>query len=464
VTGRVVLVGRANVGKSTLFNRLTRSRDALVADVPGLTRDRRYGVLESEAGNFILIDTGGLFGEENIAAALERQVEIALGEADLVLFVTDARAGLTPLDRDIAARLRKRNVPTELVVNKIDGLNDAEVMAEFSALGFAEPLFVAASQGRGQQALEQRIADRLPPAPDALPAHSRDPNAIRVAIAGRPNVGKSTLINRLLGEERQVVFDAPGTTRDAIDIPVEHDGQRYVLIDTAGVRRKGRTVDVVEKFSVVKTLEAMARAEVVLVVLDAREGIVEQDLHLVQYAVDAGAGLIIAVNKWDGLSREEKDSVRRELDRRLEFVPWASRQNLSALHGTGVGHLWPLIRRVHAAGRLSVSPARLTELLNRLTAAHPPPAVRGRPVKLRFAQKVGEHPPHIVIHGSQTEAVPKSYLRYLEKGFRDALELAGNPVRLTLKSAANPFAGRRNELTERQRRRRKRVMTHRRKR
>ena len=503
MTVTLALVGRPNVGKSTLFNRLCRRRDALVADVPGLTRDRRYGRAVLADCPVILIDTGGLLGEPDLqaaglAAAMARQSDQAIDEADLVLFVVDARAGLTPTDEEIADRLRRRDRPTLLVVNKVDGVSNEAAAADFAALGYADMVLVSAAHGRGVGLLGETVAAKLELAPldaylidgawsevgteleaeaeagaeesldslveqdDELDADDESealaPEPVRVAIIGRPNVGKSTLTNRLLGEERQVVFDLPGTTRDAIDIPFERDNQPYVLIDTAGVRRKGRVDEVVEKFSVVKSLEAIERAHVVVLVMDAREGVVEQDLHLLGYAIEAGAGIIIAVNKWDGMRGAERERVRVELDRRLVIAPWIPLHFVSALHGSGVGLLLDEVRAVHRSGRFAVGTTRLTRLLEDLVTAHPPPAVRGRVIKLRFAHKAGEHPPRVMIHGNQTESLPASYVRYLENGFRTALDLHGTPVHVVLRTGDNPYKGRRNKLTPRQEYRRKRMI------
>jgi GTP-binding protein len=499
----LALVGRPNVGKSTLFNRLARRRDALVADVPGLTRDRRYGRALLDGCPCILIDTGGLLGETGeLARAMERQSELAMEEADLVLFVVDARAGLVPADLEIAGRLRKNERRVALVINKVDGVAEEAALAEFAALGLGDPQVISAAHGRGIGILTEAIVAQLglePPADAPDPewvnaqefqgpgdADAEEPaedeaddaplddedgesgvetpglrdEAIRVAIVGRPNVGKSTLTNRLLGEERQVVFDLPGTTRDAIEIPFERDGKEFVLIDTAGVRRKGRVDEVVEKFSVVKTLQAIDRAHVVVLVMDAREGVVDQDLHLLSYAVDAGAGIIIAMNKWDGLGADARERIRSELSRRLTFAPWIPVLQVSALHGTGVGHLLREAERVYRSGKFDVGTTRLTRLLNDLVNAHPPPAVRGRLIKLRFAHKAGSHPPTVMIHGNQTDSLPASYIRYLENGFRTELDLHGTPVHLKLRTGSNPYAGRRNKLTPRQEYRRKRMIRH----
>lgn len=457
-----VLIGRPNVGKSTLFNRLVRSRDALVADVPGLTRDRRYGRFERAPGEFAtLVDTGGLFGEDAFAPLLREQVELALAEADLALFVVDGRDGLVPADQEIADLLRRSGLATLLVVNKLDGLDPDAVTADFAAFGYPHMAAVAAAHGRGMAQLLAQVDTLLPQRAELVAPVPED--TIQVAMIGRPNVGKSTLTNRLLGEDRQLVFDGPGTTRDAIDIPLSRDGQDYVLIDTAGVRRKGKTDGIVEKFSVVKSLAAMERAQVVLLVIDAEEGLVEQDLHLLGYAIEAGCGIILCANKIDDLPAGSRERLNTELDRRLRFAPWISVRFISALHGTGVGRLWSLIRRVHSAGRLGASTSTLTRLLEGMVEAHPPPSHQGRPIKLRYAHSAGDHPPTVVIHGNQTDALPDSYLRYLEKCYRQALKLEGNPIRILLRTGDNPYAGKANKLSERQLKRRGRLIEHRKK-
>ncbi|TDJ24115.1 MAG: ribosome biogenesis GTPase Der [Gammaproteobacteria bacterium] len=460
----LALVGRPNVGKSTLFNKLTNRRDALVADVPGLTRDRRYGRATIEGQVCTLVDTGGLFGEAgDLSRVLEHQAELAIDEANVVLFLVDGRAGLTPIDQDIATLLRRRELAVMLVVNKMDGANRDEAMAEFATLGFAHVAYVSAVHGRGVSALSEGLQDLIPEQADETSELAEAAGAVRMAIIGRPNVGKSTLGNRLLGEERLVVYDQPGTTRDAIAIPFVRDKKSYVLIDTAGVRRKGRVEGVVEKFSVVKTLQAIDEAHVVILVMDAREGVVDQDLHILAYAVDAGAGVIVAMNKWDGLTNDKRDAVRRTLDRRLKFAPWITFMQISALHGTGVGHLMREVDRVFKAGELDVGTSVLTRLLNGLVEAHSPPSVRGRAIKLRYAHKIGAHPPRIAIYGNQTQSLPVSYRRYLQNGFREALDLVGNPVHLELKTGKNPYAGKRNELNKRQQAQRRRIIQHRKK-
>jgi GTP-binding protein len=461
----LALVGRPNVGKSTLFNKLTNRRDALVADVPGLTRDRRYGRATIEGQVCTLVDTGGLFGEAgDLSRALEHQAELAIDEANVVLFLVDGRAGLTAIDQDVATLLRRRDLAVMLVVNKMDGANRDEAMAEFTPLGFAHVAYVSAAHGRGLSALSEGLQDLIPEQADEISELDEAAGAVRMAIIGRPNVGKSTLSNRLLGEERLVVYDQPGTTRDAIAIPFMRAKKSYVLIDTAGVRRKGRVEGVVEKFSVVKTLQAIDEAHVVILVMDAREGVVDQDLHILAYAVDAGAGVIVAMNKWDGLTNDKRDAVRRTLDRRLRFAPWITFMEISALHGTGVGHLMREVDRVFEAGELDVGTSVLTRLLNGLVEAHSPPSVRGRAIKLRYAHKIGAHPPRIAIYGNQTQSVPASYRRYLQNGFREALDLVGNPVHLELKTGNNPYAGKRNELNKRQQAQRRRIIQHRKKR
>ena len=460
----IALVGRPNVGKSTLFNKLTNSRDALVADVPGLTRDRRYGRMEVEEGQVTLIDTGGLFGEHVLADELTGQTQLAVDEADLVLLILDGREGVTAADEDVVTYLRKSNVALLPVINKIDSLNEDQIIADFVRFGFPAYAMISASHNRGLKQLRETIAQRLADLNMVInPVQVGEPDGVRVAVVGRPNVGKSTLVNRLIDEERQVVFDMPGTTKDAIDIPFTKDGNDYVLIDTAGVRRKGKVSEVTEKFSVVKALQAMERAHVVILVIDASEGLVEQDLHVLEYALEAGAGVVIAVNKWDGLARDQRDRVKTALDRRLNFVPWVPLQTISALHGSGVGKLLGRIEQVYKVGLFDVSTSLLTRLVRNMVAAHPTPAVRGRAIKIKVATRAGAHPPRIVVHGNQLGSLPSSYRRFLENGFREALSLLGNPVKLELRDSENPFAGKRNVLTQRQRDRRKRSIKHRKK-
>ena len=459
---QIVLVGRPNVGKSTLFNRLTATRAALVASIPGLTRDRQYGVAQLGERMYTLVDTGGLVPGtegEGIAALMVAQVLNALDEADLVLFLIDLRAGISPDDHEIAKLLRRRSRPTLVVANKTDGIDVSERIGDVYELGFGDPVPISASHGRGIVQLGEAIVARIgePVGEDPDDDDSED-RGIVIGVVGRPNVGKSTLVNRILGEERVIVFDEPGTTRDSIYIPFERQGERFTLVDTAGVRRRGRVEEVIEKFSVIKTLDAMRRADVVILVLDARENLVEQDLRLLGFALEAGRSIILAINKWDGLQPSERDAVRSELDRRLDFAPWLRMAFISALHGSGVGELLESARDLHMSARIRFSANELTTLLERILFAHPPPLVNGRRIKLRFAHTGGDSPPTVVIHGNQTESVPPAYRRYLEHSFREALGLRGSALRIELKSGENPYADKRNELSSRQRKRRERVI------
>ena len=441
----LAIVGRPNVGKSTLFNRLTRTRDALVASVAGLTRDRNYGEAEFEGRRFIVIDTGGV-GEDHsdLTELMTLQVKQALQEADVILFVVDTRAGVTAADLTIAIQCRQTNKPCYLVCNKVDDLDVNVACAEFHSLGLGEPQPIAAVHGRGIHSL---LTNCLPTIVDEMAAAIEPPPGIKIAIIGRPNVGKSTLVNRMLGEERVIVYDLPGTTRDSIYIPFERHGKHYVVIDTAGVRRRGKVKLTVEKFSVIKTLRAIEAANVAIVVIDAQEGVTEQDLHLIGYVLEAGRSIIIAVNKWDGLTQEQRQKVNKTLARRLNFLDFAPQKMISALHGTGVGELFAEIQRVYAAANKTMTTSGLTRLLQQAVKEHEPPLVRGRRVKLRYAHAGGHNPPVIVIHGTQTASLPKSYQRYLIKYFREALKLVGTPVKLELKTSENPYKDKRNTLT-----------------
>lgn len=454
----IALVGRPNVGKSTLFNNLTRSRDALVADFPGLTRDRKYGTGRLGERPFLVIDTGGLSGEkEGIDTHMEQQARLAVEECDAVLFLVDAREGLNAADEVIAGYLRQSGKQVTLVVNKIDGLDADVASSDFHALGFGRPQPIAAAHGRGVRGLIDRVLAEFPEAQESE-EEKAEAAGIKVAVIGRPNVGKSTLVNRVLGEERVVVFDMPGTTRDSIYVPFVKDGERYTFIDTAGVRRRGRVKDTVEKFSVVKTLQAVSEANVVVMVLDAREGIAEQDAHLLGFVVESGRALVIAINKWDGLSADQRNEVRRNIDLRLPFVDFARVHFISALHGSGVGDLFRSIKRAYISATRKLSTPELTGILESAVAAHQPPLVKGRRVKLRYAHQGGRNPPIIVIHGNQTEAVPNSYQRYLQNTFRDLLRLEGTPIRIEFKSGVNPYAGKKNTLSPRQIARRQRLV------
>lgn len=435
----IAIVGRPNVGKSTLFNRLTRSRNALVADEGGFTRDRRVGISRSAERAFMVVDTGGV-GEEadEMAHLVAEQARRALAEADLALLVVDARAGLTPGDELIAARLRSSGLPVVLAVNKAEGLDPALAEAEFHTLGLGPPQAIAARHGDGVQALIQTLLAHCPPSgPGEAPAEA----GIRVAIVGRPNVGKSTLVNRILGDERVITHDRPGTTRDSVYIPLEREGRRYTLIDTAGIRRRTRIADKLEKFSVVQSLRAIEAAEVAIVLMDAREGVTDQDAHLVGMVLDAGRAVVLALNKWDGLSAEQRRYARQSLERKLGFADFARVHFISALHGTGVGDLLGSAERAWESGARDLSTPDLTRILEAAVRRHAPPAVHGGRIKLRYAHQGGRNPPVIVIHGTRTALVPHAYRRYLEHAFRQALGLEGTPVRIEFRTGANPYRG-----------------------
>jgi len=443
MTPVVALVGRPNVGKSTLFNALTRSRRALVADEPGLTRDRQYAAARVGGRDIIVVDTGGLTeAQAPLEQQMAQQTEAAIDEADAVLVLMDARGGLTPADSAVIERLRRSERPFRVVVNKTDGQDPDAALAEFYGLTAAAPLGIAAGQGKGVRRLGEATAALLPPPdPDAeAGAAATGDLRTRVAIVGRPNVGKSTLLNRLLGEQRVLASEAPGTTRDAVEIPFERDGRAYVLVDTAGLRRRARVGGVVEKFSALKTLEAIRAAHVVVLVLDAHQGLAEQDQHVVGHVLDAGRALVVAVNKWDGLDRSAKQWVRSEHDRRFGFVRFAETRYISALHGTGVGRLLSAVQRAHAAATADLSTHRLTQVLEDAVAAHQPPLVGGARVKLRYAHQGGSNPPTIVVHGNRVQRLPAAYQRYLENRFREVFQLFGTPIRMEFRSGDNPYA------------------------
>lgn len=458
----IALVGRPNVGKSTLFNRFTRTRDAIVADMPGLTRDRQYGDAKLGEREFIAIDTGGISGDEQgIDTYMRDQSMQAVEEAHVVLFLVDAQVGVTPADEMLAQILRARQKPVLLVVNKIDGQNEAVVVADFYSLGLGEPQAIAASHGRGVSQLIEEVFAALPDNFGETEAAIEEADkGIKMAIVGRPNVGKSTLVNRMLGEERVVVFDMPGTTRDSVYIPYERHGQRYTIIDTAGVRKRGRVNEAVEKFSVIKTLQAVEDANVVVMVLDARENIVDQDLHLLGFVLETGRSLVIAINKWDGMDPDAKDRIKTEIERRLGFVDFAKIHFISAKHGTGVGELYKSIQKAYESAFKKLSTPFLTKILEDALSDHQPPLVNGRRIKLRYAHMGGSNPPLVVIHGNQTESVPNSYRRYLENTFRRVMAIEGTPIRVEFKTGENPYAGRRNTLTPRQIHKKRRMMSH----
>ncbi len=454
----VALVGRPNVGKSTLFNILTRSRDALVADLPGVTRDRHYGICHLGEQPFVVIDTGGLADEEaGLHALTARQVRLAVEESDVVVLLVDARDGLLPRDRDILDELRRTGKPVLLAVNKTDGMDEATALAEFAVLGFAGTLALSAAHNRGTQSLLEALAPHLPE--DTEPAADEDTDmGIRVAVIGRPNAGKSTLVNRLLGEDRLVVSDIAGTTRDSIHVPLQRDGRRYTLIDTAGVRRRSRVDEALEKVSVIKAMQSIAAAQVVVVMIDARENLADQDLTLISQVLEEGRALVIACNKWDGMSAYDRDQCEQALDRRLAFVGWARRVFISALHGSGLRELMRAVNHAHAAATREMTSSQLTRTLEKAYAGYQPPMVRGHTPKLRYAHPGGHNPPTIVIHGTRTKHIAPAYRRYLENIFRKRYRLEGTPVRIEFRDSDNPFAGRRNELTESQKRKRQRMI------
>ena len=455
----IALIGRPNVGKSTLFNRLTRSRDALVADYPGLTRDRIYGFGKLGPIPYLVIDTGGLAGgEEGIAEVMVEQTVVALREADVAIIMVDGRSGLTAADQHVAELARKYARQTCLAVNKSEGLDAAIANSDFHGLGLGDPIAVSAAHGDRIGAMMDDVLSSFEAAEPAEDAEDEDDRELRIAIIGRPNVGKSTLANRLLGEERMVVFDEPGTTRDSVAVPFERNDRKYLLIDTAGIRRKARVHEAIEKFSIVKALQAIERAQVVIAVLDAQEGVTEQDVSLLGLVMERGRALVVVTNKWDGLPADQRKQVRDDLERRLPFLDFAERITISALHGTAVGDLLPAVERAFRAATRDLSTADLTRELERAVIAHSPPLVRGRRIRLRYAHQGGRNPPVIVIHGNQTNKLPESYRRYLINRFRKAFKLKGTPVRLAFKTGVNPYKNKRNKLTPRQEHKRKRLM------
>jgi len=447
----VALVGRPNVGKSTLFNVMTRSRDALVADMPGVTRDRHYGICRSGARPFVVVDTGGLSGvDEAMDVLTAKQVRLAIEEANVLVFVVDAREGLLPQDYIILNELRRSGKPIIGAVNKTDGLDDEAVLAEFSAFGLGSILPLSAAHSRGTGELINTLLPLLPADSESAAEDNDENGSIRVAIVGRPNAGKSTLINRLLGEDRLIVSDVAGTTRDPIRVPLERDGKRYTLIDTAGVRRKARVEEAVEKFSVIKTLQSIAAAQVVVVMIDARENLADQDLTLIGYAMDEGRALVIAINKWDDMDQYQRDECRRALDRRLVFVDWAKQVQISALHGSGLRELMRAVVRAHASATKVLVSSDLTKTLEKAYESYQPPLVHGHSPKLRFAHPGGNNPPTIVIHGTRTKHIAPAYQRYLENFFRKRYKLEGTPVRIAFRESENPYAGRKKVLTKEQ--------------
>ncbi|HEV2269784.1 MAG TPA: ribosome biogenesis GTPase Der [Steroidobacteraceae bacterium] len=435
----VALVGRPNVGKSTLFNVLTGTRDAIVADVPGLTRDRQYGFGRVGPMPFVVVDTGGLVeNPKGIEAQMRAQTERAVAEADRLILLVDGRAGLTPQDDFVAREIRKSGKPTTVAVNKAEGLDLDMVAADFHALGLGEPLGISASHGQG---CDDLMAHALAGLESEHAAEVTDPAAegVRIAIIGRPNVGKSTLVNRLIGEERVIASDEPGTTRDSILVPFERDGRKFQLIDTAGMRRRARVEGVIERASVAKTLQAIDEAHVVILVVDAHDTVSEQDASVLGVALQRGRALIIAINKWDGIPAEQREEIHRQLALRLDFVPFAPLHFISARHGTGVGELMQSTVRAYDAAMREMSTKELTRTLEHALTVHQPPLVHGRRIKLRYAHQGGRNPPRIVIHGNQTASVPDSYTRFLVNIFRKRFDLFATPVVIEYRTDQNPY-------------------------
>jgi GTP-binding protein len=437
----VALVGRPNVGKSTLFNRLTKSRDAIVADFAGLTRDRHYGDGHLGGREFIVIDTGGFEPQKpsGVVAEMAKQTKQAVAEADAVVFVTDVRSGVSGQDHDIARYLRSVNKRVFLAVNKAEGMSESPLLAEFHELGIGEPHPVSAAHGQGIRSLMEAVLDGIEgPAPhDARPPDGSQP--IRLAVAGRPNVGKSTLINTWLGEERLVAFDLPGTTRDAIHVPFERQGQRFTLIDTAGLRRKGQVFEAIEKFSVVKTLQAISDANVVVLLLDATQGVADQDAHIAGYIVDAGRAVVVALNKWDAVDSYQRQMLERQIAQRLAFLRFAEVVPISAQKRQGLGPLWKAIGAAHASATAKLPTPLLTRLIQDAVQHQQPKRAGAFRPKLRYAHQGGQNPPVIVVHGNSLEHVTDSYKRYLEGRIREHFKLVGTPMRVEMKSSRNPF-------------------------
>ncbi|MCL5261102.1 MAG: ribosome biogenesis GTPase Der [Gammaproteobacteria bacterium] len=440
----IAIVGRPNVGKSTLFNRLTQSRQAIVGDMSGLTRDRQYGMGKFGEKNYIIIDTGGIGKPETgIEALMEKQAQLAINESEIILFMLDAKHGLHPEDITIANALRKLNKPIYLVANKVDHREAKHNIQDFYKLGLGDPYQISASHGDGVHKLLADVFAKIPKTESIASTVSTldksKKNPLHIAFLGRPNVGKSTLVNRILGEERVIVYDQPGTTRDSIFINFSRQNKDYVLIDTAGVRRRGRISDQIEKFSVIKALQAIAAANVVVLLIDAKENITDQDLKLLGFTIDAGKALVIAVNKWDGLPPSQREKIKSELDRRLVFAKFAEIYFISALHGTGVGNLFTAVEKAYTAATKQLKTPQVTRALQHAIEAQQPPIAHGRRIKLRYAHVGGHNPPLIIIHGTQVAEVPESYRRYLENYFRKAFKLWGTPIRIEFSQGKNPF-------------------------
>ena len=438
----LALVGRPNVGKSTLFNRLTRSRNALVHDQPGLTRDRHYGVARAGEREYLVIDTGGFepVATEGILFEMAKQAKAAIAEADVVVFIVDARSGLTPGDATIAELLRRTGRPVLLAVNKAEGMQPERAANDFHELGLGDPLPISAAHGENVRDLVDLALERMPAQPPDEPEEPEGERRVKVAIVGRPNVGKSTLVNTLLGEERVIAFDEPGTTRDAIHLDFDRDDRRYTLSDTAGVRRRGKVTETVEKFSVIKTLQAIEDANVVVLLLDAVDGVAEQDTHLAGFILDAGRALVVAVNKWDAASKDAREAIKRDLDRRMGFLDFAAHHFISARESRGVGALMKSVDEAYAAAMARLSTPRLTRALQLAVERQQPPRAGMVRPKLRYAHQGGHNPPLVVIHGSALGHIPDAYRRYLERFLAEAFQLRGTPLRIQFKTGVNPYA------------------------
>ena len=448
----LVLVGRPNVGKSTLFNRLTRSRDALVADLPGLTRDRHYGRGRVGSKPYLVVDTGGLepVAKDGIMHEMAKQSRQAVDEADVVLFIVDGRAGCTPQDTIIAEQLRRTGKPILLLVNKAEGMQRMRVTADFFELGLGEPIPISSAHGDNVNEVIEIALEDFAPESEEETAEEQPP---KIAIVGRPNVGKSTLVNAILGEQRVIAFDQPGTTRDSIYIDFERDGKQYTIIDTAGVRRRGKIDEAVEKFSVIKTMQAIEDANVVVLVVDGADQITEQDAHVADFVLQAGRALVLAVNKWDGLDAHQRDMVKRDIERKLHFLSFAKLHFISALNGSGVDKVLKSVDEAYAAAMIKLPTPKLTRaLMAAIEKQQPPKGARFRP-KMRYAHQGGSNPPLIVVHGSGLDDVPASYQRYLERAFCDMFRLQGTPLKIQFVTGKNPFEGKKRELTEEEKRR-----------
>jgi GTP-binding protein len=455
----IAIVGRPNVGKSTFFNRLTLSRDALVADRPGVTRDRQYGYCHHDSRTFLIIDTGGI-GEEDhdsadVAVLMTEQSMLAASEASVLVWIVDGRTGLTHVDETLIKEFRKLDKPIFLAINKLEGHDATMVISEFSSLGLDSIWPISAKRGDGVNDMLDEISDIIPTTELEV---EDDAEGIAISVLGRPNVGKSTLVNRMIGEERVLTFDHPGTTRDSIKIPFQKKDKDYILIDTAGVRRKSKVHDVVEKFSILKSFEAIEAATIIMLVIDATEGVTDQDSTLLGMIEDSGKSAIIVVNKLDGMEESDKDRVKAELERKFAFLDYALYHDISALHGTGVGNIFKSINRIEKSLNFDVSTSDVTEILEYAVNKNPPQLVQGRRIKLRYAHIGETNPVRIIIHGNQIDKVPDSYRRYLQKIFRKQLKLIGTPVLIDFKSGDNPYKDKKNILTDRQVAKRRRLM------